>query len=111
MGAGVEQVLPLEVNLWAAQFPRQPFRKIKRSGAPAKLPKVISQFRLKFRILLSLEIFRLQFLQRVHERFRHIAATIKAEVPIHVRQIGTGDITHHSIIAQFGILCNPAEAE
>ena len=78
--AGVKQVFAFEINFWPAQFPRQPFRKIKRRGPAAKLAQIISQFLLKFRVVLRPKIFLLQLLERVHQRFRHITSAIRAEI-------------------------------
>ena len=70
--AGVEQILALEINFRAAQFAREAFGEIKRRGAADKFREVIGQLALKFRIVLGAEIFRLQLLQRVHQRLRHV---------------------------------------
>ena len=80
--AGVEQILALEINFRAAQFARQPFGKIKRGGPAAKLAQIIMQFPLKFRVVLRAEIFLLQLLQRMHQRFRHITSAVRAKVAV-----------------------------
>ena len=85
--AGVVQILALEIDFRAAQFAGEPFGKIQRRGPSAKFLEVIRQFALKFRVLLRAEIFRLQLLQRMHQRLRHITSAVRAKMALGVGQI------------------------
>ena len=85
--AGVEQVLALEINLRAAEFAREPFGEIKRRGPAAEFLEVILELALELRVVLRAEVFVLQFLQRVHQRFRHKTSAVGAEMALGVGQI------------------------
>ena len=82
--AGVEQVFALEINLRAAEFPRQAFGEIKRRRATAEFAEVIIQLALKLRVLLRAEIFRLQLLQRMHQRLGHVTSAVRTKMALRV---------------------------
>ena len=85
--AGVEQVLALEINFRAAEFPGEAFGKVKRRGPAAEFLQVILELALKLRVLLRAEIFVLQFLQRMHQRLRHETPAVGAEMALGVGKI------------------------
>ena len=78
----VVQILALEINFCAAELAGEPFGKVQRRGASAEFIEVIREFALEFRVVLGAEIFRLQFLQRVHQRFRHVTPAVLAKMAL-----------------------------
>ena len=94
------QIFALQINFCAAEFLGEPFGKIKRRGAADKFLEVIIQFALEFRVVLRAEIFLLQFLQRMHQRLRHITSAVRTEVAVGVGQIFCGDCAHGLIFTQ-----------
>jgi len=90
----VEQVLAFQIDLRSAQLPREPFRKVERRGPAAEFPEVILELALELGVLLRAAVFGLQLLQRMHQRFRHITAAVRAEVAMRVGYRVAGDRTH-----------------
>ena len=81
---GVVQILALEINFRAAEFLGEALGKIKRRGAADKFLEIIRQLALKFRVVLGAEVFGFQFLQWVHQGFRHITSAVGAEMALGV---------------------------
>ena len=77
--AGMRQVLPLEVDLRAAQVGRQPPRMGQRRGPADIGAQQIAQLGLKCGIGAQGKIGRLQLSQRRHQRLRHELAAVGAE--------------------------------
>ena len=100
MRAGVEQVFALEIDLRAAEFAREALGEVKRRGPAAELAQVIFELALELGVLLRAEIFLLQFLQRVHQRLRHVTPAVRAEVAVGVGHTGFGLWTHVLILTQ-----------
>jgi len=98
--AGVEQVFALEINLRAAEFAGEPFRKIKRRGPAAKFFQVIFELALECRVLLRALVFVLQLLQGMHQRLRHEPPAVRAEMALGVWQFSAGIFTHRPIFTQ-----------
>ena len=91
VGAGVQQVLALKVNLRAAKVAGESFGVVERGWAATKFAEIILQLGLEFRILLCTKILVLEFLQRVHEGFRDVAPAVFAKAPVGV---GEGLFNH-----------------
>jgi hypothetical protein len=92
--AGVEQVLALEIDLRATQFTSEPLGVIERRRPAAELAEVVLQLALELGIFLGAEIFRLQLLERMHQRLGHVTSAVRSEVTLRVRHRFSGDSTH-----------------
>jgi hypothetical protein len=78
---GVQQVFALQVNLRAAQLFSQPFTEGKRRRTPGVVRQQIGQLRLKGRVNLGQVVRAIQFVQRRHQRLRHVPPAISAKAP------------------------------
>ena len=96
VGAGVEEVFALEVDLRAAQFAGEALGKVKGRGPAAELAEVVIELALELRVLLRAEILLLQFVQRVHERLGHKSASVGAEVALRIGHRVIGNRTHNA---------------
>ena len=86
VGAGVVQVLPLEVQLGAADLRRQAFGQVERRGAPDVVGQIVGQFGAEARIVAQRLVEGRQLLQGLRQRFRDEAAAMLAEPPAGVRR-------------------------
>jgi hypothetical protein len=81
VGAGMEQIFALEINLRAAQFVRQALSEKQRRGTPSIAVQQFVEAALKTAIPSSFLVMALQFVQRRHQSLGNIAAAIDAETP------------------------------
>ena len=72
MGAGVVEVLSLEIDLRAAAMLAQPLGVVKRRRPADVVAQQVAQFGLKGFVLLGLFVFRRQLIERPGQSFRHI---------------------------------------
>jgi len=79
--AGVQQVFALEINLRPAQRFREPLGEIERRRPSRVVGQQRTQLGLERRIRLGFFVGVLQFVQRSHQRLRHVAPAIDAEAP------------------------------
>ena len=96
--AGVEQILALEVNLRPAELTRQALGEIQGRGTSTEFAQVVIQLPLKLRIVLRAEVFLLQLLQGMHQRFGNEPAAVGTEVSAGIRQRLCGNGAHSSPI-------------
>src|SRR5690606_23463920 len=85
--SGVKEVFALQINLRAAEFAREAFGEVKRCRAYRELTEIILQLALELRVLLASPVLRLEFLERMHQRFGHVPASVRTKAP---RLIGQG---------------------
>ena len=69
----------------AAQMLGQPRSKLQRRGASGKIFQQVIEFLLETRVLARLGVGALEFLERRDERFRNVAAAVRAEAALRVR--------------------------
>ncbi len=78
VGAGVEQVLALEVH-GVADLVREALRVVERRRAPGEVAQQRAQLRLEVRVLARRDPGGLELGQRRHQRLRHVLAAVGAE--------------------------------
>ena len=93
---GVKQVFPLEIHFRSAQFAREPFREVQWRWPAAEFAQVIIQLALKLGILLRAEVFRLELLQRVHQRLGDESPAVRPKAAFGVGQVSGSDGAHNS---------------
>ena len=79
VGAREIQVLPLQINLRPAKVLRHFPRIVQAAGTVRVLIKKHREFLIKTGIILPAQVGLIQFLHRVHERFRNILASERSE--------------------------------
>ena len=84
VGAGVEQVLALEVNLCTSELPGQPFGEVEGSGPSDKLTQKIIELFLKGGIMACRFVFALKIEQRRHQSLWDEATSVRTEVTMRV---------------------------
>jgi hypothetical protein len=89
VGAGVVQLVALEVDLGAAEMPGQPLGEIERARPPDIVLVIVAKLGRKARVVLGRLIGALHLEDQRHQRFRHEPAAIKAEM---AALVGTGAI-------------------
>src|SRR5208282_3330772 len=77
--AGVEKIFALEINFRASKFCGQAAREEQRRRASSIRLQQLVEALLKFAIVLGFFVFALQFVERGHQRFRNVAASVDAE--------------------------------
>ena len=80
VGAGMAQILPLEVDPAAPEMLRQAPGEIEGGGPSRIVVQVVSELILEFPVLLCLEIGRLELLQGRHEGLGHIFPPVWPEM-------------------------------
>ena len=91
----MEQVLALEVELRAAQAFREPPGVEERRGTAREISQQAVEFGLEIRITTRSFVRLLQFLDRVHQGFRHKTAAEFAEAPTRVRPLAPDNLCSH----------------
>ena len=95
VGAGVTEVLALEVDARAAGMLGEPLGERQGRRAPHVLPRELGDPLPEGRVAPRLAVRRLQLEERRHQRLGHVAAAEGAEVPRAVGQARPlGDLTH-----------------
>ena len=94
----MEQVFALEINFSAAEFLGEPLGKVERGGATAKFLEVIFKLALKRRVLLRAQVFVLQLLQRLHQRFGHETSAVGTEMAMGIWNLGAGILAHKTAV-------------
>ncbi len=84
MGAGMAQVLALEVNLRTTQSFRQTLGEIQRRRPPDIFFQIVLQLGLKPLIPACALVYLFQFQQGRHESFRDIPSAVRAEPPMSI---------------------------
>jgi len=92
MRAGMTEIFPLQIDPGPAKLLGQPGRMIERRRSPDILFEIVGQFLPEPAIFPSRCILLLQFEQRRHQRFRHIAAAVGAE-----SSVAVGDLLHRAV--------------
>ncbi len=82
VSAGVGEVLALEVDLGAAELPRQVLGEVERRRPAGEVAQHSSQLSVERRVSLRLVVGALELLDRGHQRLRHIAAAEFAVAPL-----------------------------
>ena len=78
--AGVEQVFALDIDLRAAQVFGEPAREVERRGTARVVRQQNVEFGVERRVLLRLVVSVLEFFERRHQNFGHVASAVRAEV-------------------------------
>jgi hypothetical protein len=91
VGAGVEQVLPLEIDPRAPEVVREALGAVERRRAPREIGEVAPELGLELGIHARLGIHGLELLKGRHERLRNEDAPVRAEVPGCIREGGAVD--------------------
>ena len=86
VGAGVEQVLALEVDLRPAAVARQALREVERRGPPGELGEVPPELRLELGVHAGRRVDGMELLKGGHQGLRHEDAAVRPEVAGRVRQ-------------------------
>ncbi len=94
VGAGMEEVFAFEVDAGAAQVAGEAFGQVEGGGAAAEFAEVVVEFLLEGGVVVGLEVFGFEFLQGVHEGFRHEPAAVGSEVAGGVGERGVGGDVH-----------------
>ena len=94
MGAGVQQILALEINFRAAELLREPLGEVERRGTTTKITQQRGEFFSKFRILPRGMVFVFQFAQGGHQRLGNKHPAVLAEVASGVGQGGVCGSAH-----------------
>ena len=85
MRARVAQVLPLEVDLRAAQLFAKAFGEIERRRPSHEVAQIALEHGLERRVVLRLEVGRLEFVQSVHQRLGDELAAVGPVAPVLIR--------------------------
>ena len=80
VGAGVAEILTLEIDPRPSKMLGQPFGKIEGRGAPHVIAEVALHLRLECRIGLGLEVDLLQLFERRHQRLGDKLSPVSPEV-------------------------------
>jgi hypothetical protein len=81
----VTEVLPLEIDLGAAEAVREPLGKIQRCWPSDIVLKIIGEFPLKAPVSFRLRVFALQFQEGGHQGLGDIPTPINPETALAVR--------------------------
>ena len=82
VGAGVVQILPLEVDARPAQGGAQALGMVQGGGTAHIVFQIAGQFGLKFRVGLGFGVGFLELIQGMHEGFRHEPPAVAPEMPV-----------------------------
>ncbi len=85
--AGVQQVLTLDVNLGAAMYFAEAFRKVQRCRAAGVVGQQILQLRLKGRVPTGFQISLLEFFERRHQNFGDKASAVRTKMAAGIWQL------------------------
>ena len=112
VGAGVQQILALEVDFCPTELLREPFRQVERRRTTTKITQQRGEFFSKFRILPRGMVFVFQFAQGGHQRLGDKHPAVLAEMASGVGQGGVCGSAHALIVDVFGLRCNthPSDA-
>src|SRR5262249_34698630 len=83
VGAGVVQIFSLEIDFSALPGLRQPLCEIERRWPSRVVVEQIIKFRLECSIALRFHVCSLEFLQRMHQRFRKKLAAVLSKMAVH----------------------------
>ena len=81
VGAGVAQVLALEVNMRATEVLAEAGRRVQRGGSPDKCSAVARQLQLELGIGLGLVPDVLELFQRPHQSLGDVLTTVRSKTP------------------------------
>ena len=99
--AGMVQLVPLKVELGAAEVPGQPLGEVERARPPDIMVKVVAELGVEVRIVLRRVVSRLDLQDQRHQRLGDKAPAVKAEMALRVRPtaIGVRCLHHRSFCA------------
>ncbi len=86
VGAGVEEILALQVDLRPAAVLREPGGEVELGRPPGEFLQVVAELGLERRVVPGREVGRGQLLEGAHEGLRHIDPAVDAEMPAGVRE-------------------------
>src|SRR5271170_1725197 len=87
MCTGMGEIFALKENFSTTGIVTEALRKIERREASGKLPEVILELFLKFRIAASTLVFSSELLDRDHERFRYVNSAIGTEMAMGIGNV------------------------
>src|SRR5205807_320445 len=88
VGAGVIEIFTLEVDASATGVVGQSFRVVKVGGPADVFLEIVLEQPLKFRVAACFRIFFGELAQRLHERFRDVAAAVGTEPAVNIGNAG-----------------------